>query len=303
MIADNDDYGKIKTLEKEKDNLSVQQMLFEKKEYNDKNKILNLTANLTRASETVVKLEKDFELLDKLFPLTKIFVEDPETKTKKEISTRIIDIKQYSFFIPGNTSKDVFKTFNNIVNDAIKNNKLNTTLFKYNDLEVVIRGTDKENYRINVKTPNNITYNYGYGQLVKNEETLINYPLNSLKKVENLIPTYYKTIKENNIQIEAINGSKGKEFSEDDKLRLEQIDIEISSLKESINKVSQEKFNKENNLDEEGNKKDDIDENENKDKNIEKDDIDENGNKGKNNGNNDDDNDDEKKGRNKGRSI
>lgn len=233
QITDNDDFAKIQELEKERDNLNTQKLIQDKRNFNFKNQLLNLEANLNNNSNTLIKLEENLKLFNDVFPLKKE-IKKNENGNEEEISNRKIDLQKYSLYEKNNTPKEIFDKFQQKVNETLKNDKLNVTLFNYDKLEIVIRGTEIDNYRLLLKTPNNITFAYGSSQMVKNVETMLNYPLNCFAKIEGLINNYKNMIEKDTYKIESIKNVENNNFTKKDEKRLKEIDSEIKILEKNI---------------------------------------------------------------------
>jgi N12 class adenine-specific DNA methylase len=278
LISDNDHFVKIQELKKEKEKLITQQIIFNKTNRNNQNKILNYKVTLEKAQKTLTKIKENKVLLKNTFPSNKI------------------NLSKYSFYSPGDDKKIIFDKFNNLVKQTIKENQnsnlieFNKKLFKYDNLDVIYNAKDitntksqiKDNYGIYVLTPNKMRFHFGSKQLVKNEDTLVNYPLNCFSKLDKFEKDYKEIIADNKLKLEVINDNKIDNFTEKDELRITEINNEIESLEKLIT--------------EDENKK----EEENND--INQNDIDDiNNSKENNNNDNDDDDQDKNKGKDKGK--
>lgn len=225
LISDNDDFVKIQKLKKEKDNLLAQKIIYTKSLNNNKTKLLNLNANL----------ESHEKILDKLIVNKKLFNEIfPEGK---------INIKDYDFYENNDDIKSIANKIRNAVSNSILKHKniksfnFTNTIANYKDLQLIYNSKndmDDKDYNIFVLTPNKMRFHYGSKQLVVNDETLVNYPINSFSKIDNLIKNYNEMIDDTKKNIKALNSTEISNFSEVDEKRLNEIDNEIKTLEKSI---------------------------------------------------------------------
>jgi len=189
------------------------------------------------------KLEANKDLFNSIFPNKKI------------------ELSKYSFYKPNDDIKAIYDKISLEVNNALKlakktnANTYTKELFSYDKLKFVFSSEKDEFYKINhldsyklyVLPDNKIMFSHGSKQLVKNEEIMINYPINAMSKLDNLIKKYIENINQNNIKIKALSHNTFSNFTKQDQQRINQIDKEIISLEkvmieEEQGKIDQEQY-------------------------------------------------------------
>lgn len=185
------------------------------------------------------KIEKDTANLHK-------FLADKETLEKYHINLKVNEDNDLASFSKIKIGADRFfdpislGKYLNIKTTAFfdqLNPKSNTSLVTFdNGFELVVFKKDPDldlnnnNYKILVRTPNNLLLGYKSNTFTKKEKEIGLYFFNAVARLSNLIASHRSNISDNKSKIETFNIEKNKSFSNEDKR------LELQSKIDKINK-------------------------------------------------------------------